>query len=133
MLLVAPVAENRRKKLPKNYNELPLWDRLYQERSDIQSVTHLDFSARVQTVDKVTNSRYWELIHAFKQQTDYGLLVNTSFNVRGEPIVCTPYDAYRCFMSTEMDYLVIGNFVYTKTEQLDWENREKWMVKFKMD
>jgi carbamoyltransferase len=106
---------------------------LYHERSDIQSVTHLDFSARIQTVHPETNPRYHSLISAFERQTGYALVVNTSFNVRGEPIVCTPYDSYRCFMSTEMDYLVVGDFVYSKTEQPDWENREKWMVKFKMD
>jgi carbamoyltransferase len=133
MLLVAPVKQNRRKMLPKNYLDLPLWDRLYYERSDVQSITHLDFSARIQTVHKETNHKYWELINAFKQQTGYGLVVNTSFNVRGEPIVCTPHDAYRCFMSTEMDYLVINDFVYCKTEQPDWQNKEKWMIKFKMD
>lgn len=133
MLLVAPVQEKRREKLPDNYYELPLWERLYYKRSDIQSITHLDFSARIQTVHKETNPRYWELINEFKNQTGYGLVVNTSFNVRGEPIVCTPHDAYRCFMSTEMDYLVINDFVYCKTEQPDWENKEKWMVKFKMD
>ncbi len=133
MLLVAPVKEERRKKLPDNYNELPLWERLYHERSDVQSITHLDFSARVQTVHKDTNPRYWELIKEFKNQTGYGLVVNTSFNVRGEPIVCTPHDAYRCFMSTEMDYLVVNDFVYGKTEQPDWENKEKWMIKFNMD
>ena len=96
-------------------------------------MTHLDYSARIQTVHKETNERYWELINAFKQQTGYGLVVNTSFNVRGEPIVCTPYDAYRCFMSTDMDCLVINDFVFYKTEQPDWENKDKWMVKFKMD
>ncbi|MGB0522866.1 MAG: carbamoyltransferase, partial [Flammeovirgaceae bacterium] len=133
MLLVAPVDESRRKELPDNYYDLPLWERLYHERSDVQSITHLDFSARIQTVHKETNPRYWGLINEFKNQTGYGLLVNTSFNVRGEPIVCTPYDAYRCFMSTEMDYLVINDFVYCKTEQPDWENKDKWMVKFKMD
>lgn len=133
MLIVSPVKESRRKQLPANYFDLPLWDRLYYKRSDIQSVTHLDFSARIQTVHKDTNPRYWGLINAFKQQTGYGLVVNTSFNVRGEPIVCTPYDAYRCFMSTEMDYLVINNYVYCKTDQPDWENKDKWMVKFKMD
>lgn len=133
MLVVAPVKESRRLKLPDNYNELPLWERLYHQRSDLQSITHLDFSARVQSVYKETNPRYHALIEEFKKQTSYGLVVNTSFNVRGEPIVCTPYDAFRCFMSTEMDYLVIGDFVYTKTEQEDWENKEKWMVKFKMD
>lgn len=133
MLVVSPVKENRRNKLPDNYFDLNLWDRLYQQRSDLQSITHLDFSARIQTVHKDTNPRYWELINAFKNQTGYGLVVNTSFNVRGEPIVCTPYDAYRCFMSTEMDCLVINDYVYVKTEQNDHQNRDKWMVKFKMD
>jgi len=133
MLLVASVNEKRRKLLPNNFYDLPLWERLYHERSDIQSITHLDFSARVQTVHKDINPRYWGLINEFKNQTGYGLVVNTSFNVRGEPIVCSPYDAFRCFMSTEMDYLVINDFVYCKTEQLEWENREKWRINFKMD
>jgi len=133
MLLVAPVLEKRRKKIPENYNELPLWERLYYERSDVQSITHLNFSARVQTVHRETNPRYWELINEFKNQTGYGLVVNTSFNVRGEPIVCTPEDAYRCFMSTDMDYLVIKDFMYCKTEQPDWENKAKWKVKFNLD
>ena len=133
MLLVAPVKESRRKNIPDNYFKLPLWDRLYTERSDIQSVTHLDFSARVQCVHKETNPRYHQLISEFKKLTNYGLVVNTSFNVRGEPIVCTPYDAYRCFMSTEMDVLVIENYIFEKEKQVDWQNREKWMVKFKMD
>ena len=133
MLVVAPVKESRRAVLPENYNKMSLWDRLYQQRSDLQSITHLDFSARVQSVYEETNPRYHGLISEFKRQTGYGLVVNTSFNVRGEPIVCTPHDAFRCFMSTEMDYLVVGDFVYAKTEQLDWENKEKWMVKFKMD
>ena len=119
--------------MPKNYYDLPLWERLYFERSDVQSITHLDFSARIQTVHKETNKRYWELINAFKQKTGYGLVVNTSFNVRGEPIVSTPHDAYRCFMSTEMDYLVLGDFVFEKTEQPDHENREKWRVSFAKD
>lgn len=133
MLLVAPVNEERREKLPGNYSDLPLWERLYHKRSDIQSITHLDFSARIQTVHKETNPRYWGLINEFKNQTGYGIIVNTSFNVRGEPVVCTPYDAYRCFMATEMDYLVINDFVYCKTEQPDWQNKEKWMVRFKTD
>ena len=133
MLLVAPINDSIKKKLPKNYDDLSLWDRLYTERSILQSITHLDFSARIQSVHKETNIRYWELINAFKDITGYGLVVNTSFNVRGEPIVCSPYDAYRCFMSTEMDYLVINDFVYKKTEQIDWENKDKWRVKFRMD
>lgn len=133
MLIVSPVSESRRKDLPENYHDHPLWDKLYMTRTDIQSVTHIDFSARIQTVHKETNERYWELINAFKEKTGYGLVVNTSFNVRGEPVVCTPYDAYRCFMSTEMDWLVVNNYVYCKTEQPDWENKDKWLVKFKMD
>ncbi len=133
MLIVAPVNESRRKALPSNYNDMPLWDRLYYSRSDIQSVTHLDFSARIQTVHPESNPEYHKLISSFKNQTGYGLLVNTSFNVRGEPIVCTPHDAFRCFMSTEMDFLVIGNYVFDKTQQLDWQNKEKWMVSFKKD
>jgi len=133
MLVVAPVKEKRRKKLPDTFHELPLMEKLYVERSDLQSITHLDFSARIQTVHNETNPRYWELINTFREQTGFGLVVNTSFNVRGEPIVCTPYDAYRCFMSTDMDYLVINNFVYSKKEQPDWQNKEKWMVDFKMD
>ena len=133
MLFVAPIKKERRKKLPNNYFELALGERLYYERSNIQAITHLDFSARVQTVNKKTNQRYWELINEFKNQTGYGLVINTSFNVRGEPIVCTPQDAYRCFMSTEMDYLVINDFVYCKTEQPNWENKENWRVEFKKD
>jgi len=133
MLLVSPVKESRRKKLPDNFHDLPLMEKLYIKRSDIQSITHLDFSARIQTVHKETNSRYWELINSFNTQTGFGLVVNTSFNVRGEPIVCSPYDAYRCFMSTDMDYLVVNDFVYYKKDQPDWENKKKWMVKFKMD
>jgi len=133
MLLIADVQKTRRKELPEKYNELPLWDKLYHMRSDIQSVTHLDFSARIQTVHRETNPRYWELINDFKKKTGYGVLVNTSFNVRGEPIVCTPEDAYKCFMRTEMDYLVVRDYLFVKTEQPDWQNREKWMEKFKLD
>ena len=99
----------------------------------MQSITHVDFSARVQTVHKETNTRYWQLINAVKEITGYGLVINTSFNVRGEPIVCTPYDAYRCFMSTEIDYLVINNFVYKKENQINWEDKDKWRIKFKLD
>ncbi|HBQ59113.1 MAG TPA: hypothetical protein DD671_05665, partial [Balneolaceae bacterium] len=81
------------------------------------------FSARIQTVHPETNERYWELLNAFKEKTGVGMVVNTSFNVRGEPIVCTPEDAYRCFMNTEMDYLVIGDFVFRKSAQGEWEKK----------
>ncbi len=133
MLLIADVLEKRRNKLPENYNELNLWDKLYFTRSDVQAITHLDFSARIQTVHKETNPEYWQLINTFKEKTGYGIIVNTSFNVRGEPIVCTPEDAYKCFMRTEMDYLVINNFILKKTDQPDWQNREKWIEQFKLD
>lgn len=114
MLMVAPVTENRRKKLPVGYSNMDMYERLYQLRSDIPAVTHVNLSARVQTVSKRTNPLYWNLINEFKKITGCSLLVNTSFNVRGEPIVCTPDDAYRCFSDTEMDYLVIGNFLISK-------------------
>ena len=133
MLLIADVNEERRKKLPDNYQELDLWEKLYYVRSDVQSITHLDFSARIQTVHHETNPRYWQLINTFKEKTGYGIVVNTSFNVRGEPIVCTPEDAYKCFMRTEMDYLVVNDFILKKTDQPDWENRDRWIVKFQMD
>ncbi len=133
MLLVTGVQEQRRKILPNDYHNLDLWTRLYTERSDIQSVTHLDFSARVQTVHKETNPKYWTLINHFKQKTGYGVIVNTSFNVRGEPIVCTPADSYRCFMRTEMDYLVVGNYLFAKTEQPNWAEKDNWKEEFKLD
>ncbi len=133
MLFVAPLKENLRKELPKNYHDLPLKERLYSLRSNLQAITHLDFSARIQTVHKDTNPKFWNLINEFKKITGYGVVINTSMNVRGEPIVCSPEEAYRCFMSTEMDYLVINNYVYCKTEQPDWSNKEKWLVKFQKD
>ncbi len=133
MLLVHPVNEKHRKPLPENYHDLALREKLYYERSDIPAVTHIDFSARIQTVHQSTNPAYWELINAFKQLTGYGLVVNTSFNVRGEPIVCTPEDAYRCFMRTEMDYLVIGHYLFTKSAQPNWEDKDAWKEEFKLD
>lgn len=133
MLLVAPVLEKYRTDLPVNYNSLPMMDQLKTERSKLQPITHIDFSARIQSVSKKTNPRYWELINAFKQKSGIGMVVNTSFNVRGEPIVCTPDDAFRCFMSTEMDFLVIENYVFTKTAQIDFENKEKWRIAFAKD
>ncbi|MCG8373558.1 MAG: carbamoyltransferase [Balneolales bacterium] len=120
MLLVQPVKEELREELPGEYNGLPLREKLAIKRSDLPAITHIDFSARIQTVHKDTNPRYWNVINAFKERTGCGMVVNTSFNVRGEPIVCTPEDAYRCFMNTEMDYLVIGEYVFAKTEQPEW-------------
>lgn len=133
MLLVAPVCEQRRNPLPEGYEKLPLYDRLYYLRSDIPAITHVDYSARIQSVDKSTNDRYWRLIHTFKEQTGYGVIVNTSFNVRGEPIVCSPEDAYRCFMRTEMDYLVIGNYIFDKVTQPEWEEVDAWRDQYGRD
>lgn len=133
MLLVTPVQPKRWNKVPENYNDLALYDRLYFLRSDIPSVTHIDYSARIQSVSKKTNPRYWDLINEFRNQTGYGLLVNSSFNVRGEPIVCTPDDAFRCFMRTEMDFLVVGDFVFDKTKQEKLVNDSNWKEEFKLD
>jgi carbamoyltransferase len=94
-----------------------MYERLYVVRSDLPAITHVDFSARIQTVSRSTNPRYWSLIDAFKRLTGCGVLVNTSFNVRGEPIVCTPDEAYRCFMRTDMDFLVMGDYVFDKRAQ----------------
>ncbi len=133
MLLVIPVQESHRSPLPEGYYEMPLYERLYHLRSDIPAVTHIDFSARIQSVNKATNFRYWSLINEFKKQTGYGVIVNTSFNVRGEPIVCTPDDAFRCFMRTEMDYLVIGNNFFDKKDQKALSEDIDWKEKFKLD
>jgi len=117
MMLVVPVKKSRWNTKPEGYFQLDLRDKLYFQRSDIPAVTHIDYSARIQSISRDTNPKYWELINSFKKLTGYGVIVNTSFNVRGEPIVCTPEDAYRCFMRTEMDFLVMGNFLFDKIEQ----------------
>jgi carbamoyltransferase len=133
MLLVQPVVKSRRKPLPEGYNTMSLKDKLYHLRSDMPAITHIDFSARIQTVHKETNPRYYQLIESFKKLTGYGVLVNTSFNVRGEPIICTPEDAYRCFMRTEMDFLVVGNYVFDKKTQPDWQEKDNWKEEFTLD
>jgi carbamoyltransferase len=115
MLLVMPVLSKRCRKLPKDSDKGNMYSRLYFERSDVPAVTHIDYSARVQTVSKSTNERFWKVINEFKKLTGYGIVINTSYNVRGEPIVATPSDAFRCFMNTEIDYLVLNNFVIDKT------------------
>lgn len=133
MLLVQPVKASRRKPLPAGYNSFPLKEKLYYLRSDMPAITHIDFSARIQTVHKETNPRYYGLIESFKKLTGYGVIVNTSFNVRGEPIICTPEDAYRCFMRTEMDFLVVGNFVFDKKTQPAWQEKDNWQEEFTLD
>lgn len=114
MLVVDQVHPKQLKLLPETYHEKPYMDKLYTLRSVLQAITHVDFSARVQTVSKQTNPVFYELLQAFKHKTGCSVLVNTSFNVRGEPIVCTPEDAYQCFINTGMDYLVIGNYLFKK-------------------
>ena len=117
MLLVANI--NQSKKIEMNDEQKNLFgiDKLNIKRSEIPAVTHVDYSARVQTVTKNTNDRYYDLISKFKEKTGCPVIVNTSFNVRGEPIVNTPTDAFNCFMGTELDYLVIGNCILNKNEQ----------------
>ncbi|MEM1216820.1 MAG: carbamoyltransferase C-terminal domain-containing protein, partial [Bacteroidota bacterium] len=117
MLLVSPVGHHRRKELPADYASMPLNEKINVQRSDVPAITHIDFSARVQTVHRETNPRYHALISAFKRLTGCSLVVNTSFNVRGEPVVSNPDDAFRCFVRTNMDYLVMGNYLFVKTEQ----------------
>jgi carbamoyltransferase len=133
MLLVAPVAESRRRPMPKSASELWGIDLLNVPRSDIPAVTHIDYSARIQTVHEQTNPRYHRLLKAFEALTGYGVLVNTSFNVRGEPIVCSPEDAYRCFMRTEMDLLVLGNHLVYKADQKPLETDTDWRKEFVLD
>lgn len=132
MLMVAEINKKHCNKLPDDYYSLPPMDRIHVCRSDIQAVTHVDFTARVQTVHKNTNERFWQLINTYKSQTGLGIIINTSFNVRGEPIVCTPLDAYKCFMRTEMDYLVIGNFILNKENQPSWSEKD-WKHKVPPD
>jgi len=133
MLLVADVAESQRRKMTTE--EEALWgiDKLNVKRSEIPAVTHVDYSARIQTVRRETNPLYWEIIEAFRQRTGCPVVVNTSFNVRGEPIVCTPQDSYRCFMRTEMDALVLETCVLDKKEQPKFEERSDWRNEFKLD
>jgi carbamoyltransferase len=133
MLLVAPVVEKRR--VIPTEAEQSLWgiDLLNVPKSDIPAATHVDYSARVQTVHEDTNPRYYKLIKAFEAKTGCGLLVNTSFNVRSEPIVCSPEDAYRCFMRTAIDILVLENCVLYKHQQKALENDTNWQQEFELD
>jgi carbamoyltransferase len=133
MLLVAPV--KRERQIAMSDDQRNLWgiDKLNVPRSDIPAVTHIDYSARVQTVDRETSPDYHALISAFHELTGCPLLVNTSFNVRGEPIVCSPEDAYTCFMRTNIDYLVLGSFLLDKRDQPRWKEAEDWRSKFQLD
>jgi carbamoyltransferase len=133
MLLVSPVRDDRL--IAPSDEDRQLWgiERLNVARSEIPAVTHVDDSARVQTVSRDTNPDFYDLIAAFEARTGCAVLVNTSFNVRGEPIVCTPEDAYRCFMRTDMDYLVAGSFLLAKDDQPAWEEEGDWRDDFELD
>ena len=133
MLLVAPVVEKRRTSISDEQKSLWGIDLLNVPKSDIPAVTHVDYSARVQTVHQDTNPRYHRLIKSFEEKTGCAVLVNTSFNVRGEPIVCTPEDAYRCFMRSEIDILVLENCVLYKAQQKPLENDTDWRTEFELD
>ncbi len=133
MLLVAQVAQEKQHTLTDEEINLFGIDRLHIPRSDIPAVTHVDYSARIQSVHKETNPRFYKLLTAFEEKTDCPVLVNTSFNVRGEPIVCTPEDAYRCFMRTEMDYLVLEGFLLKKDAQPEWKEKDDWKTTYELD
>ena len=133
MLLVADVKKERQKKMSDEENKLFGIDKLNIIRSDIPAVTHVDYSARIQSVNKDTNPLYHKLISEFDKKYGCGVIINTSFNVRGEPIVCSPEEAYTCFMRTEMDYLVLGNFILDKKEQPELKDDKDWKKEFELD
>ncbi len=133
MLLVAPVRQEHRRRPAPEEEKLFGIEKLKVPRSSIPAVTHVDYSARVQTVCADDNGPYYDLIAEFGRLTGCPILVNTSFNVRGEPIVCSPEDAYRCFMRTEMDVLVLGDYVLEKDEQGESEEKEAWREVYQLD
>ena len=133
MLLVAPVRAEIRREMTTEQQRLFGIDKLNIPRSTIPAVTHVDYSARVQTVRREENEMYYDLISEFARLTGCPVVVNTSFNVRGEPIVCSPDDAYKCFMRTEMDMLVLGDFVLEKEEQGEFADDLAWQEEFQLD
>ena len=133
MLIVAPVKETLRISMTDEQQQLFGIEKLNVPRSTIPAITHVDYSARIQTVHQETNPRFHRLLKTFEARTGCGVLVNTSFNVRGEPIVCTPADAYRCFMRTEMDYLIVENFLIMKSDQPIRNQDESWKTEFELD
>ena len=133
MLIVSPVVDSKRYEMTDEQNKLFGIDKLNVPRSEIPAVTHVDYSARVQTVHRETNPRFYTLLEKFEEKTGCPVLVNTSFNVRGEPIVCTAEDAYRCFMRTEMDYLVLENYLLAKPDQPEWKESGDWRDEYELD
>ncbi len=133
MLMVAPVRESIRRKMSGSEENLFGIQKLNVVRSQVPAVTHVDYSARVQTVDEERNGLYYRLIKRFDKKHGCPVLINTSFNVRGEPLVCRPEEAYLCFMRTDMDYLVAGNFLLDKKKQKPLQNDVQWQKKFQLD
>jgi carbamoyltransferase len=133
MMLVAPVREELCTRPVGDERELEIHDWVNRRRSELPAITHVDYSARIQSVNRESNPRYHDLIKAFEELTGCGVIINTSFNVRGEPIVCTPADAYRCFMRTEMDHLVLGPFLLSKGDQPEWQESGSWRRTFQPD
>ncbi|MDH3537226.1 MAG: carbamoyltransferase [Gammaproteobacteria bacterium] len=133
MLIVAPVQDSKRYQMTAEQRKLFGIDKLNVPRSEIPAVTHVDYSARVQTVHEETNPRFYALLEKFEEKTGCPVLVNTSFNVRGEPIVCSVEDAYRCFMRTEMDYLVLENYILAKPDQPEWKESGDWRDEYELD
>jgi len=133
MLLVANVKKERRKKVTEDDENLTGFDKRNIIRSDIPAITHVDYSARLQTVYPETNPLYYKLIKQFDEDQNCAVIINTSFNVRGEPIVCTPEDAYKCFMRTNMDYLVLGNYLLDKKDQTSFDGKKDWKEEFELD
>jgi carbamoyltransferase len=133
MTLVAPVRRDRCVPPRGDEARLELEEWVNRQRSDLPAITHVDYSARIQSVSRGTNPRYHALIEAFRELTGCGVIINTSFNVRGEPIVCTPEDAHRCFMRTEMDYLSLGPFLLAKHDQPRWQESTDWKETFAPD
>ena len=133
MLLVGHINKNKIKNKSQNNNNVQGFDKLNYINSKIPAVTHVDNSARIQTVNKETNPDYYNLLNEFYNLTSCPVLINTSFNVRGEPIVESPEDAYRCFMRTEMDYLVIESFILNKEDQDKFIETKDWKTEFELD
>ena len=133
MLLVAPVREDIRREMTDEEKNWFGLKKLNVVRSTIPAVTHVDYSARLQTVSREDNPRYYDVIDAFRKKSGCPVIINTSFNVRGEPIVCTPHDAYMCFMRTEMDYLILGNYLVDKTQQKPLSDDINWREEFELD
>ena len=133
MLLVAQVRRERCLPSQGDERDIDVIERVNRPRSDVPAITHVNNSARIQSVNRAANPRYWDIIKAFEDLTGYGIVINTSFNVRGEPIVCTPRDAYLCFMRTEMDCLVMGDILLEKSAQPAWREGEDWREQFPLD